>query len=233
MTVIRLEQVTKLYRRHGAPVRALDQVSLTVADGEFVAVRGPSGSGKSTLLLTIAAMVRPSEGRVVVRGDDLYALSGAQRARFRARNVGFVFQLFHLVPYLSVLDNVLLPTALLPQAGDRELARELLTRFGMAGRLDHTPAELSTGERQRTAIARALINRPWLVLADEPTGNLDPETGAEIMQYLSEFHREGGTVIVVTHEPWVEQTAQRTIHLRGGRTAAPPPVPAGNLASEP
>ena len=215
--MIELEQVSKVYPARRGPVRALDEVSLDVREGEFVAVQGPSGSGKSTLLLTIAGMVRPSGGTVRVQGDDLYALSGRERAQFRARSVGFIFQMFHLVPYLSVLHNVLLPTRLVPDPHARARARDLLERFGMSDRLEHRPGELSTGERQRAAIARALVNRPWLLLADEPTGNLDPETGAQIMQHIREFHDEGGTVMVVSHEPWVAEHAGRTVRLRGGR----------------
>jgi len=215
--VIQVQNVSKIYRSRTREVRALDDFSLQVEDGEFVAVRGPSGSGKSTLLLTVGGMIRPTEGRVLTRDTDLYGLSRADRARFRANNLGFVFQMFHLAPYLNVLENVLLPTRLVPDGGKPELAHELLERFGMAERIHHKPGELSTGERQRTAIARALINKPWLLLADEPTGNLDPETGAEILDHLREFSQNGGTVIVVTHEPWVQERADRTVRIRQGQ----------------
>ncbi len=215
--MIQVQNVSKIYRSRTREVRALDDFSLQVEDGEFVAVRGPSGSGKSTLLLTVGGMIRPTEGRVLTRDTDLYGLSRADRARFRANNLGFVFQMFHLAPYLSVLENVLLPTRLVPNGGKPELAHELLERFGMAERIHHKPGELSTGERQRTAIARALINKPWLLLADEPTGNLDPETGAEILDHLREFSQNGGTVIVVTHEPWVQERADRTVRIRQGQ----------------
>lgn len=222
--MIEVRGLSKVYQSKGRPVRALDGVDLTVADGEFLAVRGPSGSGKSTLLLTIGGMVRPTEGRAVLNGTDLYGLSGGERANYRARNIGFVFQMFHLAPYLTVLDNVLLPTGLVDRGGpSRARALELLERFGMAERLDHRPGQLSTGERQRTAIARALVNDPWLVLADEPTGNLDPETGAEILAYLKEFNDAGRSVVLVTHEPWVEEYAHRTVHLKAGRCADPTP----------
>ncbi len=215
--MIQVQNVSKIYRSRTREVRALDDFSLQVEDGEFVAVRGPSGSGKSTLLLTVGGMIRPTEGRVLTRDTDLYGLSRADRARFRANNLGFVFQMFHLAPYLNVLENVLLPTRLVPDGGKPELAHELLERFGMAERIHHKPGELSTGERQRTAIARALINKPWLLLADEPTGNLDPETGAEILDHLREFSQNGGTVIVVTHEPWVQERADRTVRIRQGQ----------------
>ncbi len=216
MTVIRLSEVTKAYRGRRGIVRALDKVSLVVDEGEFLMVKGPSGSGKSTLLLAAGGMIRPSEGQIVVADEDLYALSSGARARYRAQSIGFVFQMFHLVPYLSVLDNVLLPTALLGLPEPRSRAMGLLERFGMAGRITHKPGELSTGERQRTAMARALVNRPRLLLADEPTGNLDPDNAAEIYGYLTEFHKGGGTVIVVSHDAACEQYATRTVQLSQG-----------------
>ena len=245
--MIRLEHVNKTFRGRRGPVRALDGVDLQIAPGDFVAVRGPSGSGKSTLLLTIAGMIQPTGGTVTVRDQDLYALGGHGRSRFRAESIGFVFQMFHLVPYLSVLENVLLPARLVHpsrrtsgfqprapgttsrleaartgsgQASAQAHALELLERFGLLDRLDHHPAELSTGERQRTAIARALINDPWLLLADEPTGNLDTDTGATVMACLAEVNRAGKTVVLVTHDPAVDQHAGRVLLLRGGRLEA-------------
>lgn len=219
--MIHLEHVSKTFRGRRGPVHALDVVDLAVAPGEFVAVRGPSGSGKSTLLLTIAGMIRPTAGTVTVQDQDLYALSGQERSHFRAANVGFVFQMFHLVPYLNVLENVILPGRLSspaqPRPDPKVRALELLARFGLQDRLDHRPAELSTGERQRTAIARALINDPGLLLADEPTGNLDTESGAAVMDCLAEINRAGKTVMLVTHDPSVEQYAGRVLALRAGR----------------
>jgi putative ABC transport system ATP-binding protein len=215
--VIELKDVTKTYPGPQGAVCALDGVSLHVAAGEFVAVQGPSGSGKSTLLLTLGGMVRPSSGRVVVEGTDLYALAGSERARFRAEKVGFVFQLFYLVPYLSVLENVLLPSLATRSDGARQRALGLLERFGLAPRLGHKPAELSIGERQRVAMARALLHRPPLLLADEPTGNLDPDSAREVMGYLAEFHREGGTIVLVTHEELAAGYAQRIVRIRAGR----------------
>ena len=219
--MIQIENVSKLYRdkRHGE-VRALDGLSLSIDAGEFVAVKGPSGSGKSTLLMTMAGMARPTDGRVVVDGVDLYAASGQERARFRAERIGFVFQMFHLVPYLTVLENVLLPTLAGVAHDGRDKALALLERFGMTGRLRHKPGELSTGERQRTAMARALLSDPKLILADEPTGNLDPDNAAEVMGYLCEFHKDGGTVVVVTHEAATEEHAQRVVRIREGEIEA-------------
>jgi len=190
--MIHLDDVSKVYPRAQGEVRALDSIALDVAAGDFVAIKGPSGSGKSTLLLTIGGMVRPTSGRVVVADTDLCALSGRARARFRAEHIGFVFQMFHLVPYLTVLENVL-------------------------PRTEHKPAELSTGERQRVAMARALLNQPRLILADEPTGNLDPDNAAEVMAYFDEFHQGGGTVLMVTHEQVAEGHAHRTILIRDGK----------------
>jgi len=218
--MVRLESVTKAYRGPQGEVRALDAVSLAVAAGEFVAIQGPSGSGKSTLLLTVGGMVRPTSGRVLVDGTDLYALSPGHRARLRAETLGFVFQLFHLVPYLSVLDNVLLPTLARPAADARPRAAELLDRFGLAARAAHRPAELSIGERQRVAMARALLHRPRLLLADEPTGNLDADSAREVLAALAAFHRDGGTVVLVTHEETAAGCAQRSVRIRGWRVEA-------------
>jgi len=216
--MIHLDDISKVYRdRRRGDVRALDGVSLTVDEGEFVAFKGPSGSGKSTLLMAVGGMNRPTGGRVVVGGADLYEMSSQERAEFRADHIGFVFQMFHLVPYLSVLENVLLPTMNGRAEAGRDEALALLKRFGMSERLQHRPAELSTGERQRTAMARALLNRPKLVLADEPTGNLDPENAAEVMGYLSEFQKDGGTVVLVTHEDAVLEHAQRIVRIRQGK----------------
>jgi len=214
--MVQLTDVTKTYRTGKREVRALAGVTLHVASGEFVAIQGPSGSGKSTLLFTIGWMVRPSAGEVLVDGKPLYRLSPGARAAFRRRQVGFVFQLFHLVPYLSALENVLLAGSG-PQTTVRHLAHELLTGFGMAERLTHRPAELSTGERQRVALARALLNEPKLVLADEPTGNLDPDNSETVLQYLADYRAQGGTVVLVTHDADIAAHADRIVILESGR----------------
>jgi len=214
--MIELVNVSKVYRTDSGEVRALDDVTLSVAPGEFVTVRGPSGSGKSTLLLTIGGMIRPTEGRVLAGGQDVYMMSSRQRGRLRADTIGFVFQMFYLVPYLSALENVLVPTLARPGTG-RQDAMALLTRLQLADRLDHRPAELSTGERQRVALARALLNSPQIILADEPTGNLDPDNARQVMSYLAEFHHEGGTVLVVTHDPLADQYAQRMLLMDRGQ----------------
>lgn len=215
--MIQLEAVSKTYRTRRGHVRALDGVSLSVGEGEFLIVRGPSGSGKSTLLLTIAGMTRPTQGKVTVIGKDLYSLSAQERARFRAENVGFVFQLFHLLPYLTAAENVLVPALTGGGRAGKQDAFELLSRLGLSERHHHKPAELSTGERQRAALARALLNRPRLLLADEPLGNLDPDSAAEAMSHFAGYHRSGGTVVLVTHGQAAEKYADRMVTLRGGR----------------
>ncbi|NOZ20795.1 MAG: ABC transporter ATP-binding protein [Planctomycetes bacterium] len=218
--MIRLENVSKVYRKQNDDIRALDDVDLSVEKGEFLCVKGPSGSGKSTLLLTMGGMVRPTEGKVLVDGADVYAISGHERAVFRAQNIGFVFQMFHLIPYLTVIENVLVPALAAGRKPDRAEAEALLKRFNMTDRLRHRPSELSTGERQRVAMARALLNKPQLILADEPTGNLDPDNTGEVMGYLTEFHGNGGTVVVVTHEELTAEHANRVVHLKEGRIEA-------------
>jgi ABC-type lipoprotein export system ATPase subunit len=214
-----LQDLTKTYRTRAGEVKALDGVSLQIDKGEFVAVCGPSGSGKTTLLMMIAAMLRPSNGTVRFEDRDVYELTGPARARFRAEKIGFVFQMFHLVPYLNVLENVLLAAAVIRRRDGRAQAAELLQRLGLQHRLGHRPSELSAGEKQRTAIARALLNQPKLILADEPTGNLDPENARCVLQHLQDFQKEGGTVIVATHGPAAQEFATRTINLREGRLA--------------
>jgi ABC-type lipoprotein export system ATPase subunit len=215
--VIECEQLTRRFRADAGVVTALDDVTLQVGPGEFVVIRGASGSGKTTLLMAVGGMDRPSSGRVRVAGRDVYALSPRERATFRADNIGFVFQMFHLVPYLNVTENVMLAAGPAAEPGDRARADELLEQLGMSDRRRHRPAQLSAGERQRLAIARALLNRPKVILADEPTGNLDPENAAEVFDALAGFHRDGGTVLVVTHGTTADAFADRIVHLDQGR----------------
>jgi putative ABC transport system ATP-binding protein len=215
--MIRLENVSKTYQGKRGEVRALESVTLGVERGEFVVVRGASGSGKSTLLLTIGGLIRPTRGEVRVNGKELYGLSQGERARFRAETIGFVFQMFHLLPYLNVLDNVLVPAMTGMGQDKQDRARKLLETLHMSERADHKPSQLSTGERQRVAFARALLNEPELILADEPTGNLDPDNAARVLEYLSNFHREGGTILLVTHEERAQEYAQRVVFLDEGR----------------
>ena len=215
-----LENLSKTYRTRVHGVKALEDVSLRIEKGEFVVVCGPSGSGKTTLLMMIAAMLHPSRGCVRFDEKDIYKMSGPDRAKFRANNIGFVFQMFHLVPYLSVMENVLVAGGAVGNH-DGTRAKELLQQLGLGHRLRHRPAELSAGEKQRAAIARALLNRPKLILADEPTGNLDPENAAGVLKHLRDFQQAGGTVIVATHGPSAKELATRTIYLRDGVLANP------------
>jgi len=218
--MLAVRNVSKSYTRPDGEVHALRDVSLEVGPGELVVVRGPSGSGKTTLLLACGGLLRPDGGQITVCGESPYALGPDARAALRSRTVGFVFQQFHLVPYLNVLENVLAPALGGRAAGAVARASDLLERFGLTGRRDHLPGELSTGERQRTALARAMVNRPKLLLADEPTGNLDEDNGRAVLDAMTEFADQGGAVLLVTHEPAVAETATRALwldagHLRG------------------
>ena len=214
--MIQLKNVSKVYPSKLGEVRALDDLTLHIREGRFVAVRGPSGCGKSTLLSVTGSLVHPTSGTVEVAGENLADMSPAHRAAFRGANIGFVFQMFHLLPYLSVLDNVLVAaTRRTPDV--RDDATALLGRFGLDDRITHRPGQLSAGERQRVAMARALLNRPSILLADEPTGNLDPDNAAALLELVADFHRDGGTVLLVTHDAKAAQYAEETIHLDHGR----------------
>jgi putative ABC transport system ATP-binding protein len=198
-------------------------VSLRVEAGEFVAVVGPSGSGKSTLLLALAGLVHPDTGEVYLEGQGLCGLNPTERARIRRRTIGFLFQTFHLIPYLTALENVQVPLYLAgaPLSRQAEVATRLLDQVGLADRLDHKPSELSVGEQQRVALARALISEPRLILADEPTGSLDPERGEEMVAHLEHACQQGMTIVMVTHDPDIAARAQRRIALQDGRVVSP------------
>ena len=210
----------------GGQVQALRDVSLQLDAGQFVAIRGPSGCGKSSLLMTDGTLLAPDSGEVLIQGEQPYQMSSDRRATFRAEHLGFVFQQFHLVPYLSVLENVLAARIALPvgaaseggaaESDDRQRASELLEQFGLGDRLGHTPSQLSSGERQRCALARALLNRPALLLADEPTGNLDPENSAIVLRALRQFADGGGAVLLVTHDDHASTAADRTLNMNSG-----------------
>ncbi len=218
--MIQFQRVSKIYQTAKGPVHAVNELDLRVEQGEFVAVRGPSGCGKSTLLLLAGGLSMPTSGRVQVAGENLAEITSASRAKFRAERIGFVFQMFHLLPYLNVVDNVV--AAALPGqlAAARDRGAELLEKFHLGHRLTHRPAELSAGERQRVAIARALVNQPDLLLADEPTGNLDPDSATGVLDLLRAFHQDGGTVLLVTHQQQAADYAARTIQLHNGTLAA-------------
>ncbi len=200
--ILQFAHVSKAYRHRGREtVTALRDISMRLERGEMRCVYGPSGSGKSTLLLCAGGLLRPDQGAVTVAGRNPYELTSEARSQLRARHVGFVFQQFHLLPYLNVLDNVLAPTlAGVHETDLRSRAQELIERFGLASRRDHPPSELSIGERQRVSLARALLQQPRLLLADEPTGNLDDENGKLVMNTLRDFAKAGGAVMVVTHD---------------------------------
>jgi len=217
--LVRVEGATKVYRRGSAEVRALDGVDLEVRRGEWLAVTGPSGSGKCTLLHLLGLLDRPTAGRVLLDGRDATALDDAEASRLRGRHLGFVFQDFHLLPEETALRNVMLPLLYAGTAGARERAGAALESVGLGHRLEHRPSELSGGEQQRVAIARALVKEPLLVLADEPTGNLDSATGEKVLDLLGDLHRRGITLVVVTHEPAVAARAQRRVEVRDGRIA--------------
>ncbi|WP_247730243.1 ABC transporter ATP-binding protein [Halovivax limisalsi] len=215
---VRLEAVRRTYQL-AEPVHALDGVSLEIPRGSFTAIMGPSGSGKSTLMNLVGCLDTPTDGRVFVDGSDVTQLSGRERTTLRGTAVGFVFQTFNLMPRLTALENVALPQ-LFRGVGRRERldrARELLERVGLGDRLEHLPNELSGGQRQRVALARALVNDPALVLADEPSGNLDTETEADVLDLFEDFHDAGTTIVVVTHERHVAERAERIVHLLDGK----------------
>jgi putative ABC transport system ATP-binding protein len=205
-------------------VHALDGIDVEVDAGEFVGIMGPSGSGKSTLLYLLGGLDRPTAGNIQVRGHDISKLDENALAAYRRREVGFIFQSFHLIPTMTALQNVEFPMifAQVPVAEREARAAELLARVGLADRMDHKPTELSGGQQQRVAVARALVNDPAIILADEPTGNLDSKTGAEIMELLSRLNRdEGRTIIVVSHDPRVTDFTTATMNLLDGRMVEP------------
>jgi len=221
-TAIETHDLTMVFGEGGTEVRALDGVDLTIDRGEMVAIMGPSGSGKSTLLHILGALESPTSGSVSIAGRELAGLDDAALTRLRRDHIGFVFQFFNLVPSLTAEENVTLPAVIAKRRGDdiRRRACELMERVGIADRADHTPAELSGGQQQRVSIARALLLSPELVLADEPTGNLDTRSGREVLRVLRELNEaEGHTIVMVTHDPAAAATADRVVFLRDGRVA--------------
>jgi putative ABC transport system ATP-binding protein len=210
--------ISRIFPMPAGPVSALRDVTMEVAEGEYVAIAGPSGCGKSTLLHVLGCVDTATSGEVRLEGRDVGALSDAERSRIRLAKIGFVFQRFFLLPMLSALENVELPQAEAgaPRAERRDRARMLLDYVGLGHRADHRPSQLSGGEMQRVAIARALANQPRLILADEPTGELDQATGAAIAELFDRLHRDGTAVVVVTHEPLIAQRAQRVLQMRDG-----------------
>jgi putative ABC transport system ATP-binding protein len=216
--VIELRGVTRVYDTGRVRVSALAGVDVRVEEGEFVAVLGPSGSGKSTLMNIIGCLDRPSSGTYLLDGTDVESLDDDGLAKLRSRRIGFVFQSYNLLPRTSAVDNVMTPLMYqgVPAAKRKSMATEVLQRLGLGDRIDHEPTEMSGGQQQRVAIARALVTDPALILADEPTGNLDTHSGAEVMALFHELHRSGRTIVLITHEAEVAEQASRQIHIRDG-----------------
>lgn len=219
--MFQLNNVTKTYERRGQTVNALNETSLTISDNEFIALVGPSGSGKTTMLSLLGGMMAPTSGNVLFAGESLYDMSLAERTKLRLKSLGFVFQSFNLVPWLSAIENVQVPLSLAgePSTVQQERAQELLDRVGLSDRMHHLPKELSQGQQQRVALARTLSNDPQVILADEPTGNLDPDSREQIMDLFSEFHREGRSIIMVTHDQFAAKHAHRSLRLTEGTIA--------------
>jgi len=225
--IIRLEAITKHYRIGEETVKALNGVNLIVRKNEYVALMGPSGSGKSTLMNIIGCLDTPSAGSYFLNGPDVAKLADNELAEIRNREIGFVFQTFNLLPRYSALENVALPLVYAGFSKENRIrrAREVLTQVGLADRVKHRPNELSGGQRQRVAVARALVNNPAIILADEPTGNLDTRTSYEIMGLFNEIHKKGNTIIIVTHEEDIARHAHRIVRMRDGVVESDQPNP--------
>ena len=211
--MIRIENVTKTYIKGNNIVKALDDINISATKGEFVVVKGSSGCGKTTLLLTVGGLLHPQEGKVFINNQDVYELTIENMAKFRAANIGFVFQQYHLIPYLSILENIKIPSLAHDSDVPESRALELIEALGLKERMHHTPAELSAGEKQRTALARALLYNPLIILADEITGNLDHKNASIVLNKLVEFTKSGGTVLLVTHDEKAFAYADRIIEM--------------------
>ena len=227
-SIIKFNQVSKIYNPESSTdtVMAVDDLNLNLNSGEFIAIQGPSGCGKSTLLLMAGTLLHPSQGTIFIGQTDPYQLSPEARSKFRAEAIGFVFQQFHLIPYLTVRENILAAGHTLPESLINEKADALIDELGLRDRVSHTPAELSTGERQRTALARAMLNNPLLILADEPTGNLDEKNTTIVLDQLRQFATAGGAVIMVTHDSQAAAAADRIVRMEHGKITESVPATA-------
>jgi len=215
--MLEFQSISKSFENGENKITAIDDVTLSVSPGELLAVRGPSGCGKTTLLLIAGGLLRPDSGRVSLDNQNPYELNAEMRSRMRATTIGFVFQQFHLIPYLTVRQNILAASLAVSSDNASQRAQEFISRFGLEDRAGHVPAKLSTGERQRTALARALLNRPKVILADEPTGNLDEDNAKVVLGYLSEYVSDGGCVLLVTHDVRAAAHATRTLQMNRGK----------------
>lgn len=218
--ILKTELATKRFIQKHGEVMALKNVSIEISKGEFISITGPSGSGKSTLLLMLGGMSTPTQGQVFWENEPIYQWKLRERAQWRAKKIGFVFQSFNLVPYLTVIENVTIALRLANNgAAEKEKIQQMLLDMKLADRLHHLSSELSVGQQQRVALARALIKNPEILLADEPTGNLDPDTAAEVLAIFKKLNNEGKTVILITHDPAIAKMTQRTIHIVNGEIA--------------
>lgn len=218
--MLKVKNVSKIYKKNAEEVKAIDNVSLEISCGDFVSIIGPSGSGKSSLLLMLGGMLSPSLGKVFIDEESLYDLSPNEIAMLRQKKIGFVFQTFNLIPYLSSLQNVQVPLLLrgLDAKEQEERAENLLKRVGLEDRMHHKPSELSVGQQQRIALARMLANDPSIILADEPTGNLDPEMSQTVIKFLADLNQEGRTIVMVTHDMKIANQAKRKVMIsKGGK----------------
>jgi len=216
--MIKLSNITKSFNGPNGKVIALNDINMSLSTGELLAVRGPSGCGKSTLLLTAAGMLKPDKGQVFYQEkENPYSLTPDKRSKLRAGFIGFVFQQFHLIPYLTVNENIIAPSLTSNVNNTEERVKELIAKFGLEARADHLPSQLSTGEKQRAALARALFNKPKVIMADEPTGNLDDENAEIVMNHLKTYAEDDGCVLLVTHSTRAAEYATRTLNLKNGK----------------
>ena len=218
--MIELKNIYKTFQKGRNQVEALSDINLNISENSFTLIKGPSGCGKSTMLFTMGGLLHPSSGIVNLLGENLYQLNENRRRQVSARNIGFVFQAYHLLPYLSVIDNILLQNRL-PFIGiDKNFVTQLIEDLQLQKRINHTPKELSAGERQRVALVRALSTNPKIILADEPTGNLDPENSKIVLSFFKKFQAEGGSIVMVSHSSEADDMADSTIHIRNGQIEA-------------